>query len=278
MKQAIRDLLDRYNLKAKKKWGQNFLVEERVFDAIVRTAARAPDEWIVEIGAGLGTLTSRLAAAVPDGQVLALEHEADMVGVLRTELAALKNVEIVEGDALHFNYPAAATRAGRKLVVAGNLPYQIASPLMFTILDARAHISRAVIMLQKEMADRILAAPDTSAYGALGVMIQQYADVKPIVRAKAAAFLPPPKVDSTVIQLTPLEAGQRFPAESGAFSAVVHAAFGQRRKTLRNALRSVAGDRSDAVLATAEIDPQRRGETLTGEEFARLARSYAGAA
>jgi 16S rRNA (adenine1518-N6/adenine1519-N6)-dimethyltransferase len=273
-----RALLAKYGFAPKKSWGQNFLVAESVYAAIVRAAARAEDDWVVEIGAGLGTLTARLADAVPAGRVVAVERDRDMVTVLRGELAARANVEIAEANALAFDYGAVAAAAGKPVAVAGNLPYQIASPLIFNLLDARRHLSRAVIMLQKEMADRIRAKPGTSEYGALGVMVTTVADVRLVVKAPAGAFHPRPKVDSAVIELVPLVAPRFALGDEKQYSRVVHAAFGQRRKTLRNALRSAFDDAAvDGALAATGINGQRRGETLDLAEFAALARELSGA-
>jgi 16S rRNA (adenine1518-N6/adenine1519-N6)-dimethyltransferase len=193
-----------------------------------------------------------------------------MIQVLQAELGGRANIELIEANALKFDYEAARMQAGQKLSLAGNLPYQIASPLIFAMLEARASLRHMVIMLQKEMADRLVAAPDTDAYGALGAMVGLYADVKPVVKARSHAFFPKPRVDSTVVKLTPLADSTRFPVDEKAYSRVVHGAFNMRRKTLRNALRSVTKD-PDALLAAAQIDRDRRGETLSVEEFARIA-------
>jgi 16S rRNA (adenine1518-N6/adenine1519-N6)-dimethyltransferase len=269
-----RALLDKYSLRAKKSWGQNFLVSGRVYDHIVANTVRSPDDFVVEIGGGLGTLTARLAHAATAGTVVVVERDRDMVDVLRGELGTTANVEIAEQNALELHYEKLAVRAGKPLVVVGNLPYQIASRLIFGMIDARIHCARMVIMLQKEMADRVLAAPDTSAYGAMGVMVQTYCDGRAVVKAPSSAFFPSPKVDSTVIVLTPLPGGvTRAPIDDERrYSALVHAAFGQRRKTLKNAMRSLWADEEIVrALAAAEIDGIRRGETLSIPEFARLA-------
>ncbi len=268
-----RTLLDRYGLRAKKSFSQNFLVSERAFRAIVDATVRTEDDWIVEIGAGLGTLTSRLAARVPDGKVIALERDRDMMTVLRGELGAIDNIELVEADALRYDLAMVARWHGEEPVaVCGNLPYQIAAPLLFKALEARASITHAVFMIQKEMADRLVAAPGGKDYGALGVMIRTYADVSTVVRVAAGSFVPPPKVESTVVKLVPLAEPRAPIANAAHYSAVVHAAFGQRRKTLRNALRAAfADDAVDAAFATTAIDAGRRGETLTIAEFAALA-------
>lgn len=266
-----RALLKKYGFSAKKSWGQNFLIDERVYAAIVASAVTSPRDTVVEIGAGLGTLTARLADALPEGKVVAVERDRDMIAVLEKELASRANIEIRAENALTFDYGAAAARAGGPLSVAGNLPYQIASPILFTLLDARAHMRHATVMLQKEMADRLLADPGTPEYGALGVMLALHLDVKPVVRARASAFFPAPNVDSTVVALVP-RAAPRAAVDANRYRQTVHAAFGQRRKTLRNALRSLwPVEAVDAALAAAAIDGGRRGETLAVEDFARLA-------
>ena len=269
-----RTLLGRYQLTAKKSFGQNFLVSERTFRAIVDAAVRSDDDWIVEIGAGLGTLTARLAERVPEGKVIALERDPDMVAVLRAELAGVDNVDIEATDALRYDLRMAARWRGDAITVCGNLPYHIAAPLLFRVLEAREVVRCAVVMLQKEMADRIVAPPGGKTYGAPGVLIRTYADVSTVARVGAGAFVPPPKVDSTVLKIVPLPGGRpRVPiADERHHAAVVHAAFGQRRKTLRNALRAVFDAQAvDAALAQAGIDGIRRGETLDLTEFAQLA-------
>lgn len=269
-----RILLDRYGLRAKKSFGQNFLISDRAFRAIVDATVQSDEDWVVEIGAGLGTLTARLAERLTAGKVIALERDPDMIKVLRAELAGVDNVDIEDIDALRYDLRMAARWRGQAIGVCGNLPYHIAAPLLFKILTARDSITHAVVMIQKEMADRIVAPPGGKDYGALGVMIRTYADVTTVAKVGAGSFLPPPKVDSTVIKLVPLPGAQpRVPiADEKHYSTVVHAAFGQRRKTLRNALRAVFEDAAvDAGLAVTQIDGQRRGETLAIAEFGALA-------
>jgi 16S rRNA (adenine1518-N6/adenine1519-N6)-dimethyltransferase len=262
-----RELLRKYGQRAKKSWGQNFLVDERTFEDIVHACEAGENDTVVEIGAGLGTLTWRLAERA--GKVIAVERDRDMVEVLRAELGTHPRIEIAEANALTYDYAAAAERAGGSIVVAGNLPYQIATPILFRLLESRGRIRALVVMLQREMADRIVAAPDTSEYGALGVMIQMAGEVRMVRKVPAGAFVPAPRVQSAVIRVTPFPGGRtRVPVcDEEKFSQVVHAAFGMRRKTLRNALRALAGE---AAFSAAEIDPQRRGETLSVAEFARL--------
>lgn len=266
-----RSLLAKYGLAAKKSWGQNFLVDERAYREIVEACGLAADDWAIEVGAGLGTLTWRLAEQA--GHVIAIERDRDLAALLRAELGTHERVEIAEANALTYDYVAAAARAPRRPVVVGNLPYQIASPILFRLLDARASLRRIVIMLQKEMADRVVAAPDSDDYSALSVMVQLFGETKRVVRVRAGGFLPPPKVDSAVLKIDLFEGGAtRVPVpDVERFSRVVHAAFGQRRKTLRNALRSVYDEALvDAALERTGIDGQRRGETLAIPEFAAL--------
>jgi 16S rRNA (adenine1518-N6/adenine1519-N6)-dimethyltransferase len=197
-----------------------------------------------------------------------------MVGVLRAELGGVENVQIEEVDAMRYDLAMVARWRGEPIAVCGNLPYHIAAPLIFRALAARQHVHRAVFMVQREMADRILAAPGTKAYGALGVMVRTYADVSLVTKVSAGSFVPPPKVESAVIKLVPLPGARtRVPlADPARYRAVVQAAFGQRRKTLRNALRArFAAEAVDAALAAGGIDGGRRGETLSIEELALVA-------
>ncbi len=267
-------LLERHGLRAKKHFGQNFLTSERVFRAIVDATVRADDDWIVEIGAGLGTLTARLAERGPEGKVIALERDPDMVAVLQAELGHLDNIQIEPGDALKYDLKAAARWRGDPVTVCGNLPYHIAAPLLFRACAARGAVARAVVMVQKEMADRIVAGPGTKTYGAMGVMLQSYAACRMVVTAPSGAFTPAPKVDSAVVKLDfTAPPALELPDEEH-HRSVVHAAFGQRRKTLRNALRAIYNP--DAVAAALEatgIDGGRRGETLSLVEFAALSRA-----
>jgi 16S rRNA (adenine1518-N6/adenine1519-N6)-dimethyltransferase len=268
-----RVLLERYGLRAKKQFGQNFLISERALRAIADATVTSDADWIVEIGAGLGTLTAQLLERVTAGKVIAVETDPDMIRVLRAELGSVDNLEIEQQDAMRFDVRAAASLVG-KVIVCGNLPYHIASQLMFRVIDARDVVRHAVFMIQKEMADRIVAKPGTKEYGSIGVMIRTYADVSTVIKVSAGSFLPPPKIDSTVIKLVPLAEPRTPIGDAAHYSRVVHAAFGQRRKTLRNALRAVwPDDAIDRALAATSIDGVRRGETLDIAEFGALARA-----
>lgn len=267
-----RILLARYGLRAKKQFGQNFLVSERALRAIADATVTSDSDWIVEVGAGLGTLTARLVELVTAGKVIALEQDPDMIRVLQAELGTVDDLQIEQVDALRYDLKMAARWAGDAITVCGNLPYHIASQILFKVIEARDVVRRAVVMVQKEMADRLLASPGTKEYGALGILISTYADLRAVIKLGAGAFVPPPKIDSTVVSVVPLAQPRAAIADHKHYANVVHAAFEQRRKTLRNALRAKFADRDvDAALTRAGIDGQRRGETLSIPEFARVA-------
>lgn len=267
-----RELLRRYGLSAKKSWGQNFLVNDGVYRTIVDATVESDADWIVEIGSGLGTLTARLADRVPAGRVIAVERDRDMIAVLRGELGDRPNVDIAERDAKQVDYGAIAARRGGPVAVCGNLPYQISSPILFSLIDQRRHVARAVVMLQREVAERLVAPPGTRAYGAVTAILGAVADVDLVARVRPGSFFPPPKVESAVVAIRPLARPRAAIADERHFRDVVHAAFAQRRKTVRNALRAAFPAAAvDAALAAAGVDGARRGETLSIEELAAVA-------
>jgi 16S rRNA (adenine1518-N6/adenine1519-N6)-dimethyltransferase len=231
---------------------------------------------VVEIGAGLGALTRLLVAQA--GQVIAIEHDAELAALLEQELGPCPGLRIERADALDFDFAAAARAAGRALVVVGNLPYQITSPLLFAITDAAAGgrvIDRAIFMVQKEFAQRMLAGPGSKVYGRLSVMAQQQAEGAILFHVGPGAFHPRPAVTSTVLRLrprpTPL-APVRDPAQ---FARVVKQAFAGRRKMLRRGLEPLAGaEAAGHALACAGILGTRRAEELSVAEFARLADAF----
>jgi 16S rRNA (adenine1518-N6/adenine1519-N6)-dimethyltransferase len=267
-----RALLERYGLRAKKSWGQNFLCDEEVLDAIARLAVEREGEPVVELGAGLGHLTARLVAR--GARVLAVERDRDMARVLRGELG--ERIRLLESDAARLDYAAlAAGGPGARIAVVGNLPYHLSSPILFSVIDQAQAVSRAVFLLQREVAERLAAAPGTKDFGILSVLLQREADVSLERVVPPGAFLPPPKVESAV-----LRAAFRPPRDEVAdpvrFRRLVKAGFAQRRKTLANALRAarIADEgRLGRALALAGIDPARRGETLTVAEWSALDRA-----
>lgn len=260
-------------MRAKKKYGQHFL--QGVWaDKLVTAIAPQPDDRFLEIGPGPGALTLRLAPRV--SHVTAIELDREMIETLAPQLPP--NVTLVEADFLDYDI-ASATGDG-PIRVAGNLPYNVSSPILFRLVDAhrrRGGIVDATVMVQLEVAARIGASPGTKDYGVLSILIQLHADVTPLLTLPPGAFRPPPKVRSAVIRLR-----FRPPAvvlrDESAFVAMVRSMFTQRRKTLQNALRVYAEEMgSDAAVALrqAAIDPGRRAETLQLSELARLADFFA---
>ena len=265
------ELLRRHGLRPKKAWGQNFLGDEDLLSALAALARVGPADTVVEMGAGLGHLTRALAAT--GAQVIAVERDRELVPVLRAELP---RVEIAEADAKSFDLRAVAARAGRRVVVCGNLPYHLSSPILFHLLDQRASVRRAVLLLQREVAERIAAPAGGRDYGLLSVLVQHVADANIALRVPRHAFTPPPEVESAALVLEFLEQPRAVVRDEERFRKLVKAAFAQRRKTLWNAVKGLPGARE--ALEKTGIDPQRRGETLTVEEFAAVERNLGAAA
>jgi 16S rRNA (adenine1518-N6/adenine1519-N6)-dimethyltransferase len=268
---------------ARKRFGQHFL-EPAWAEKLVRTIAPKPDDTMIEIGPGRGAITRLLAAAAR--HVVAFEIDRDLAGDLRASAPA--NVTIIEGDFLDItpdDLGAAVTRAGARgpLRVAGNLPYNVASPILFKLTElfaAGVPMMEATVMLQREVADRLLARPGSKDYGVLTVLIRHVATVERVLQLPAGAFRPAPKVLSSVVRLL-FHAPAPAVRDPRVFAAMTGSMFTRRRKTIANALLAYCGSSSmdpGAALALAAIDPQRRPETLAVDEIARLADVYADAA
>ena len=273
MLEVVQALLRKHDLHARKSWGQNFLIRDAVYDAIVSACDLSPTDSAIEIGAGLGTLTAHLLHT--GARVVALEYEQGMLQVLQTELADQPQLLLRQEDALQTDYAALIQTLPGRVTVVGNLPYYLSTPLLFRLMEVRTHLRHIVVMVQKEVADRLCALPDSEHYGALSAQIQLFADVRRVCRVGATSFLPQPKVESAVVRLVPF-AQTRVPVQDLAcYQQVVRAAFSQRRKTLRNALSTAFADQTDAALLAAGIDPIRRAETLSVAEFARLSDAFA---
>lgn len=258
--------------------GQHFLTDPNVAALIVRQAQLGPDDVVLEIGAGLGALTLPLAAQVR--HVWAVESDREIATLLENEIlaAGASNVTIIERDILRCDIEALAGRSGASLKVIGNLPYHISSPVLIRLIRFRKVIDAAFLMFQEELAERLTAKPGSKTYGRLSVSVQYCAKVYPLVSVAASAFFPRPKVDSQVVGI---EFHRPVPYQANDESfllRMVKAAFGKRRKTLKNALLGGNlgfGDEGiSAALALAGIDPQRRAETLSVEEFVTLSNSF----
>jgi 16S rRNA (adenine1518-N6/adenine1519-N6)-dimethyltransferase len=255
---------------ARKRFGQHFLHDPGVIGRIVAAFDPRPTETVVEIGPGRGALTLPL---LERAQALhAIELDRDLAARLPALAAGRGQLVLHQADALRFDFAALAQR--QRLRVIGNLPYNISTPLLFHLLDQADAIADMLFMVQKEVADRMAAAPGTKDYGRLSVMLQWRLQVERLFDVGPGAFHPPPKIWSSVVRLRPRPADQILAVEPEHFARVVQAAFAQRRKTLRNSLRGILDE--PAAFLRAGIDPGRRPETLTLEEFAALAKSAAG--
>ncbi len=246
----------------RKRFGQHFLRDPGVIDAIIRAVAPAPADTIVEIGPGDGAITRPLSARA--GFLHAIELDRDLADRLRRAFAVNSNVRIHEADALTFDYSA----LDGPLRVVGNLPYNISTPLLFALLNYREHIVDMHFMLQKEVVDRMAAAPGSKAYGRLSIMLGCHFQIDALFDVDRLAFDPPPDVTSSIVRLMPLPRGTYEIHDEVRLSRLVAQAFSQRRKTIRNALRNVA---DGTVLESVGIDPGLRAEAISIAEYVRLA-------
>ena len=259
-------LLKKAGLRAKKSFGQNFLEDQAILLRIAALSTAAPVHAVVEIGAGLGALTQALAAA--GAPVMAVERDRDLAPLLRKRFSGTPNVDVLEANALTLDWAALRARHGL-LNVCGNLPYHLTSPLLFGLLVQRQHWQRLVVMVQKEVALRMTAPPGNRTFGLLTVLLGGALHAQRAFDVPPGAFHPPPKVDSSVVVLTPRP--QPVPgALLPQYAAVARAAFHGRRKTLRNTLKPLGLDVA-ALLTGAGVDGGLRAETLSLEDFGRLA-------
>ncbi|GAA0722194.1 16S rRNA (adenine(1518)-N(6)/adenine(1519)-N(6))-dimethyltransferase RsmA [Dokdonella soli] len=248
----------------KKRFGQHFLHDANILHRIVQAIAPQPGERVVEIGPGDGALTLPLLRAL--GRLTVIELDRDLIPRLRAAAESVGELEIVNADVLGVDL--AALAHGEPLRVVGNLPYNISSPILFHCIEHLDAIRDMHFMLQKEVVERMAAAPGSKVYGRLSVMLQLVCRVEPLLEVPPGAFRPPPKVDSAVVRVTPRTPQERPQVDGAAIARVVKAAFGQRRKTLANALRDVVPTER---IEAAGIDPRVRAEQLAPSAFVELA-------
>jgi 16S rRNA (adenine1518-N6/adenine1519-N6)-dimethyltransferase len=268
-------LLRAQGLRPRKRWGQNFLCDRNMLDRIVRAAALEPGDKTLEIGAGLGALTRPLA----DHSVSVTSVEIDRLlqPILQETLAGKQNVHLVFEDFLKLDLASLLDDAfgDRPGVVVANIPYYITTPILERLIEYKRRIKRVVLLVQWEFAQRLAALPATEDYGSMSVFAQYHTRVELVGKVPRQVFLPPPEVSTALVTLTPVTPGSITVRDEALFFRIVRASFGQRRKTIANALSSkeTSFDREavDQILATAHIDPGRRGETLSLEEFAQVA-------
>jgi 16S rRNA (adenine1518-N6/adenine1519-N6)-dimethyltransferase len=267
-------LLAAQKLRPKKQLGQNFIVDPGFTEMIVKRSGILPEDIILEIGAGLGALTIPLARRAK--KVFAVEKDRQIIPILNMEIlvSGFTNISIIEKDILSVDINALVEDMGGKIVVMGNLPYNISSQILVQLIRSRKGIRRAVLMFQKELAQRITAEIGCKDYGRLTVMLRYCSDIKKLVDAKASLFFPKPKVDSEILELKFKKDIDYEAVDEPFLFEVIKAGFGNRRKTLKNALAAselnIDPNTAKRVLETSGIDPVRRAETLTVEEFVTL--------
>jgi len=276
--EKTRIMLKRKGLAPNKKLGQNFLVHEHTSRRIVELAGLNPEDQVIEVGVGLGALTKPLAAAT--AKVIGLELDSGIIRLHQEQQDLPANVELVHADVLKVDFTELVV-PGQRLKIVANLPYSISTPFLFRLIDHAHLMDFAVVMLQKEVALRLLAQPGTKEYGAPTVLLASCADVRLLLKVHPADFHPRPKIDSVVVRIGFHPQPERVRVleafDRKLFSRVVHAAFGQRRKTLLNALDSatLVADKQELArrIESAGISPSARAETLTLENFVRLSHS-----
>ena len=262
--------MSRPAVRPRRRFGQHFLHDRAVVRRIVDAVAPRPGDLIVEIGPGRGALTLPLLES--GCELHAVEIDRDLAAALRGRAASHPNLTVHEADALEFDFTRVAPPP-RRLRVAGNLPYNISTPLVFRLLAALPRIADMHLMLQREVVERMASPPGAGAYGRLGVMVQLDCEVERILRIGPGAFSPAPRVESALARLRPRPRAGLDPASRDRFAAIVGTCFSKRRKTLRNALRGLCGE---PEIAAADLDPGARPETLSVDDFVRLAHVAAG--
>ena len=272
------EVIKKYDFAFQKKFGQNFLIDAHVLNKIIASADITKDDCVLEIGPGIGTMTQYLAEAA--GKVVAVEIDRNLIPILSETLADYENVTVINEDVLKLDIAKLADEynQGRPIKVVANLPYYITTPIIMKLLEDGVEADSMTVMMQKEVADRMRAHPGTKAYGALSVAVQYYCEAEQVVNVPASCFVPQPKVDSAVLRLDMRTEPPVVLEDQDMFFRCVKAGFGQRRKTLSNALMGVehmTKEIAGASLAGAGIEPARRAETLDLAEFARLANEAA---
>ena len=271
--EVVHYICKRFDIKMSKKLGQNFLIKRGIVDEIVHAAELTPGEPVLEVGPGIGTLTQGLAQSGAD--VTAIELDRRLLEVLDTTLASYDNVRIVHGDVLKLDVPTIMNHKPFKVVA--NLPYYITTPIIMSLLESKLPIERLVVMVQKEVALRMVAKPGTKDYGALSVAVQYYTEPDIVLDVPPKSFLPAPAVTSSVIRCVLRDKPPVDVIDEKLFFRVVKAGFAQRRKTFANTMKTtgLSKDRIEELLAKANIDGQRRGENFTLQEFADVANAWA---
>ena len=270
------EIIQKHAFAFQKKFGQNFLIDTHVLDKIIRAAKITKEDFVLEIGPGIGTMTQYLAEAA--GQVCAVEIDRNLIPILEETLAAYDNVSVLNEDILKVDVEALAKEknGGRPIKVVANLPYYITTPIIMGLFESHVPVESITVMVQKEVADRMKSGPGSKDYGALSLAVQYYAETYLVANVPPNCFMPRPKVGSAVIRLTCHKEPPVKVKDEKLLFGLIRASFNQRRKTLTNSLGNAAElsfekEEIAAALSELELSPTIRGEALTLEQFARLA-------
>ncbi|KZL90005.1 16S rRNA (adenine(1518)-N(6)/adenine(1519)-N(6))-dimethyltransferase RsmA [Clostridium magnum] len=267
---STKDIVEKYGFKFTKSLGQNFLIDNSVLQDIVESADVGENDVVIEIGPGVGTLTRELLKKAK--KVYAIELDSDLLPILTEELKEFNNFELIHKDALKVDFNEIIGEEKSVKVVA-NLPYYVTTPIIAKLLTEKYNFKSLTIMIQKEVGERISSAPNCKEYGSISLLVQYYCDVQVVRKVSATAFLPRPKVESIVIRLDKLSEPKVKVKDENLFFKIIRNSFNMRRKTLWNALKSLnlSKENMEVAFMKASIDPKRRGETLSIEEFGKLA-------
>lgn len=276
---ATKEIINKYSFAFQKKFGQNFLIDSNVLESIIRGAEITKDDFVLEIGPGIGTMTQYLCEAAR--QVVAVEIDKMLIPILEDTLSEYDNVEVINQDVLKVDIKSLADEKnnGKPIKVVANLPYYITTPIIMGLFESGVPIDSITIMVQKEVADRMQTGPGSKDYGALSLAVQYYATAKVILNVSATCFMPRPNVDSAVIKLTRHKEPTVNVSDEKLMFKIIRASFNQRRKTLVNGLKNspeLSFSKEQIVKAIEKIGKPEtiRGEALTLEEFAELANAF----
>lgn len=269
--EKTKEIISHFNFKFNKNFGQNFLINEEILEKAVEGMNLTKDSCVIEIGAGIGTLTQEMAKRCK--KVVAIEIDDTLIPILNETLSEYNNINIIHRDALKVDFNSLIEEEGLENVrISANLPYYVTTPILTKIFNEKPAINGMTLMLQKEAADRIMAAPNTDEYGVLSTLVQYYADVDRVCTVPPSSFIPQPRVESVVININIRKEPRVNVMDEALFFRIIKTSFNMRRKTLWNVLKQtgLSEDKLKKSFEDSAIDPKRRGETLSLEEFATL--------